>query len=446
MIGLDARTLTFTAAVASITALLVSLVPALQASVLRPIDALKGGGTNATERGLHAFGSRTALVTAQIALALILMAGAGLMIRSASRLYATDIGVNPDRVLTVRLDLPGATYTSDTGHSFLTQLANRIRLVPGIESVGLGNCAPVSGGCNSTSLWFPDTPRNGAGNDPLVGIYWASPEYFPTLGIRLLAGRLFTAHDRAGQPQVALVSEAAAREHWPNDTPIGKRIFVGQGGFHTTGAEVIGIVSNVRYRAVDAPPRADVYIPVSQSYTSRIRLFIRSSLDTSSVVRSVTREVRSLDPNLPLSDIKSMEDWVGDAMWRTRVGMWLLSAFAGLALLLTAIGIFGVMAQTVLQRTPEIGLRMALGAQRRDVLSLVLRRAVILTAAGLAIGIGSALTLTRVMSTLLYDVPPHDPMTFGGVALLLGLVALAACYVPARRATRVDAVVALRSE
>ena len=302
---------------------------------------------------------------------------------------------------------------------------------------------PVSGGCNRTTLSFPPTP--GSDQDPLAGIYWATPDYFPTLGIRLLDGRNFTRHDRVGQPKVALVNEAAARALWPNDTPLGKTIAVGQGGFQD-GATVVGVVSNVRSGSIELAPRPDVYIPVSQSHQPRMRLFVRSDLDRGSLVRAITREVRALDPNLPLSEIKSLEEWVGDAMWRTRVGMWLLSAFAALALLLTAIGIFGVMAQTVMQRTPEIGIRMALGAQRRDVLSLVLGQAALLTGAGLAVGVGSALALTRLMSTLLYGVPPHDPLTFAAVVAILTLVALAACYIPARRATRIDTVVALRTE
>jgi len=444
MIGLDGRTLIFTCGVAIVTALLVSLAPALQTSVLRPVDALKSGGKSMTERGLQMFSARTGLVTVQIALALILMAGAGLMIRSASRLSTTDIGVNPDGVLTLRLDLPGGTYTSDTGRTFLTQLVDRVRQLPGIESVGLGNCAPVSGGCNATGIRFPSRPRDEPADDPIVGVYWATPEYFSTLGIRLLTGRSFTEHDRVGQPNVVLVSETAARQFWPNDTPLGKKIEIGQ-GFHES-AEVVGVVSNVRYRSLETEARPDVYVPLSQSHQSRMRMFIRARLDTRTLVSVVTREVRALDPNLPLSDIKSMDDWVGDAMWRTRVGVWLLSAFAALALLMTAIGIFGVMAQTVMQRTAEIGIRMALGAQRRDVLALVLGGAALVTCAGIAVGVGCGLVLTRLMSALLYDVPPHDPLTFAAVAALLTLVALAACYLPARRATRVDAVVALRSE
>jgi predicted lysophospholipase L1 biosynthesis ABC-type transport system permease subunit len=220
---------------------------------------------------------------------------------------------------------------------------------------------------------------------------------------------------------------------------------VGQGGFHD-GAVVVGVVSNVRYRSLEMAARPDVYVPVSQSHQSRMRIFVRSRLDRRALVGAITRELRTLDPNLPLSEIKPMDEWVGDAMWRTRVGMWVLSAFAALALSLTAIGVFGVMAQTVMQRTPEIGLRIALGAQRRDVLTLVLSRALLVTAVGLVTGVGCALALTRLMTTLLYGVPPYDPTTFAGVAAILALVALAACYIPARRATRVDAVVALRSE
>jgi predicted permease len=445
MIGLDGTTLLFTSAVACITALLVSLVPALQASMLRPVDALKAGGNAVTARGLHAVGARAALVTAQIALALVLLTGAGLMVKSAARLQAAEIGVTSDRVVTVRIDLPRPSYTEATGSTFLTQLVDRVRAVAGVESVGLGTCAPVSGGCSGTSIWFPPKPRAGVGNDPIVGIYWVTPDYFRVLGIQVVRGRNFTDDDRAGRPRVALVNEVAARTFWPGDSPLGKVVGLGQGGFHE-GAEVVGVVSNVRYHSIETAAVPDVYVPLAQSYPSRTRLFVRSQLDTRTLVTTITREVRALDPNLPLSEIKTMNDRVGDAMWRTRVSAWLLSAFAGLALLLTAIGIFGVMAQTVNQRTAEIGIRMALGAQRRDVISLVLARAAAMTAAGLVVGVACALALTRLIGALLYGVESNDPWTFGSVALLLGLVALAACYVPARRATRVDAVVALRAE
>jgi putative ABC transport system permease protein len=445
MIGLDAATLLFTCGVAILTAILVSLIPAVQASSLRPVEALKSSGSAVAARGFHLLGARALLVTAQIALALVLLAGAGLMIKSAARLQGTGIGITTAHVLTVRLDLTGPAYDREKGDSFFAQLVERVRAVSGVESVALGNCPPVSGGCNSTGIEFPPARAERSANDPLVGILWITPDYLATLGIQLLSGRDFTEHDRAGQPKVVLVNDAAARAFWPNASPIGKRVAVGQGGFGD-GAEVIGVVSDVRYRTIETAAKPDVYVPLAQSYQRRMRLFVRSELDTKALVAAITREVRALDPNLPLSEVKTMEERIGDAMWRTRVGAWLLSAFAALALLLTALGIFGVMAQTVVQRTAEIGIRIALGAQARDVLRLVLGRAALIASVGLTLGLACALALTRAIAALLYDVPSNDPATFVSVAVFLALVALAACYIPARRATRVDAVMAMRSE
>jgi predicted permease len=445
MISLDATTLLFTSVLTIGTAILVALLPAFQASTLQLSETLKSAGSSGTSRGHTVFSARSLLVATQIALALVLLTGAGLMIRSAARLRGTSTGVQSAGILTLRLDLPPASYSTQKGTVFYTQLLERVRGLPGVEAAALSNCAPVSGGCNTTTIWFPPATRLGVGNDPLVGILWATPEYFPALGIQLLRGRIFSDGDRSGQPKVALVNEEAARTFWPNADPIGKTIAVGQGSFHD-GAQVIGMVSNVRYRTLETAATPDVYIPLAQSFQQRMRLFVRSRLDTTALVAGVSREVRALDPNLPIAEIKTMEERVGDAMWRTRVGAWLLSAFAALALLLTAVGIFGVMAQTVMQRTSEIGIRMALGAQRRDVLALVLGRGAVVTAVGVALGTACSLAITRLIGTLLYDVAPNDPLTLAAVAVTLAVVALVACYVPARRATRVDAVTALRSE
>ena len=446
MIELDAATLLFTCVVASLTGALIALVPALQASSLRPIDAVKTGGGSGTARGFHALGIRSVLVTTQIAITLVLLAGAGLMVKSAARLQRTAIGVDPAGVVTATINLPGARYKSDAGAAVFSQLVERLRGVNGVESVGLGNCPPVSGGCSATSFWIPSRgPRLGPGRDPLVGVHWATPGYFSTLRIALLQGRSFSDRDRAGQPNVVLVNETAARTFWPNDTAIGKTIAVGQGGFHT-GAEVVGVVSDVRYSTIETAARPDVYLPHAQSYIARMRIFVRGRLGEEALVSALRSEVRALDPTLPLSEVKSMDGRVGDAMWRTRVAAWLFTAFAGLALLLTAVGIFGVISQTVSQRTPEIGVRMALGAQRSDVLGLVLGRAGVLTGIGISAGIAIALGLTRVMAALLYETEPGDPSTLALVALLLAIVALAACYLPARRASRVNPIVALRYE
>ena len=444
MIGLDGSTVLFTCAVAGLTAALVSLLPALQASLLRPIDALKAGAASAA-RPARWIDARSMLVTTQIAVALILLTGAGLMIRSAGQLRGTDIGVTSEHVLTARLDLPRATYPNERANAFFDQLVDRVRAIPGVESAALGSCPPVSGGCSGTIMWFPPAGPRRNGADPLVGIHWVTPDYFSTLGIRLLSGRNFSDRDRAGQPKVLLVNDAAARAIWPNGTPIGKTVAVGINDFGP-GATVIGVVSNVRYQKIESAARPEVYVPLAQSYQGRMRLFVQSHLDTNSLVAALSNDVRALDPELPLSEIKSMKDRVADAMWRTRVSVWLLSTFAALALLLTAVGIFGVMAQTVAQRTAEIGIRMALGAEARDVLALVLRRAAAVTALGLTVGLAGAFALTRFIAAFLYGVRSDDPATFGGVAVALGVVALTASYLPARRATRVDAIAALRAE
>jgi putative ABC transport system permease protein len=234
---------------------------------------------------------------------------------------------------------------------------------------------------------------------------------------------------------VVLVSETAARTLWPGESPLGKRISVGQGGFGA-GAEIVGVVSDVRYVAIENAPRSDVYVPLAQPFQPGTRVFVRSRLDTAALMAAIRGEVRALDPALPLGEVKTMGQRLDDAVWRTRVTAWLLSAFAALALLLTAIGLFGVMAQTVVQRTAEIGIRMALGAQRRDVLALVLRRAALVTGSGLIAGVACALGVTRVIAALLYDVDAQDPFTLLSVSGLLAAVAMAACYLPARRATR----------
>ncbi len=442
-IGLDATVLAFSVAAAIVTALLVSILPAWQASRQRLQSALSAGGRSSTPRGTRGFGSRAVLVSAEIALALVLLAGSGLMLKSARHLQQTGLGVDPRGVLTVGIELPGASYGPKLGPAFHTNLIARVAALPDVEAVGMGNCLPVSGGCNATTIRFFDRPP--AANRPAVGVLWATPGYFDVLRIPLVAGRSFSDADRAGQPKVALVNEAAARAFWPGGSALGQRIAVGQGGFED-GAEVVGVVADVRYRAIETAATPDVYLPLAQSYRGSMRLFVRGGLDTASLVGAIRRDVQALDANLPLGSIKTMDESVGDAMWRTRVAAWLLSGFAGLALFLTSIGVFGVMAQTVAQRTPELGLRLALGAQRGDVLALVLRRAVVLTACGLAIGVVAALALTRLLTTLLYGVTPGDPATLAVVAAVLGVVSLAAAYFPARRAIRLDPTQALKSE
>jgi predicted permease len=441
MVGLDAATLLFAAGLTALTALLISIVPAWQASSFRPSDALRAGGRGSAASGFGVLGARSALVTVQVALALVLLSGAGLMIRSVMRLHETDIGVTADRVVTTSVSLP-ARYDGQRSVAFFNQLMDRLRVLPEVEAVSVGNCMPVSGGCNGTGLEVVGRPGSQSG--PTIGVFWASPAYFSTVGIGLIDGRGFSPDDVAGRPNVVLIGQTAARVFWPNESPIGKSVRIGQG--FRDPAEVVGVVSDVRYRAIEDLPRPDVYVPFAQSPRGTMRLFVRGRNDGANLAPVIARELRALDASLPLAGFKTLDAQIGDAMWRTRVAAWLLSAFAGLAALLTAIGIFGVMAQVVVQRTSEIGIRMALGAQRHDVLSIVLGRAALITGVGLVAGTLAALALTRLISTFLYQVDPNDPGTFAVVAGVLGVVALLASYVPARRATGVDAVTALRSE
>jgi putative ABC transport system permease protein len=445
MIGLDAVTLGFMGGVTLVTAILVALVPAFRGSSLQPTGALKIRGADVA-RDPSRFRARSALVVVQIALALVLLTGAGLMVRSAARLQSTPVGISAERLLTARIALRSEGL--DRTVMFLDQLHARLVAIPGVEAVAFANRAPLEGGGSSTSIGLEAGQHTAVASTdrlPSIDIVWASSDYFRTLGVELRRGRLYTPSDRVGQPRVVLVNEAAARVFWPNVDPVGRRVTLGTGGFED-GAEVVGVVSDVRDRTLETAPSPTAYIPVLQAYQPTQRVFIRSDLDVHALVTALTREVRVVDSNVPITEIKTMTERVGDAMWRTRVGAWLLSAFAGLALLLTATGIFGVMAQTVTQRTAEIGIRMALGARRRDVLRLVLGRGVLVTAAGLAVGVAGALACSRVIRTLLYGVEPHDPATFASVVVVLGGVALAACYLPARRATRVDAIIALRSD
>jgi predicted permease len=317
-----------------------------------------------------------------------------------------------------------------------------VRALPGVEAAGMASFTPVGGAYNQTTIEFLQPQRDGA---PIVGVHWATPDYFPTLGVPLIEGRGFLDADRRGAAKVVLINETAARAQWPDESPLGKRIAVHQGGFQD-GAEIVGVVADVRYGAIESPPRPDVYLPLAQSFRSRMQLFVQSAVPARALAASIANEVRLLDPNLPLAGVKTMDARVGEAMWRTRVGAWVLSAFGALALLLTAVGIFGVMAQAVAQRTTEIGVRMALGAQARDVLRWMLRRAALVTGVGIALGVVCALGVTRLLGALLYDVPPNDPVTFVAVALLLGAVAFCACYWPARNATRVDVLIALKGD
>ena len=292
---------------------------------------------------------------------------------------------------------------------------------------------------------FPGRPPVAPGSKPSVGVFWASPSYFDVLGVRLIRGRVFTEHDRLGQPKVVVINEAAARQFWGSEDPVGQRIGVGQGGFGD-GAEVVGVVADVRYGEVETSVTPDVYLPLLQSMRSSGYLFVRGRGSNEALMSAIRAEVKSMDADLPVTDARTMEERFADATWRTRMSAWLLGAFAALALLLAALGVYGVMTQGVEQRTREIGLRLALGAAREDILRLIVGRVLAIALAGIALGVALAVPAMRLLTALLYQVEPGDPLVLATLTLVLLAVSLLAGYLPARRATRVDPLRTLRTE
>jgi putative ABC transport system permease protein len=384
------------------------------------------------------------LVVVEVALAVVLLTGAGLMIKSFGRLIATRSGVDPENVLTMRINLPQAMFATGAA-TFFQPLEQRVAALPGVVSTGLSNCHALAGGCNGTIIWFRDRPPVTRGTEPSVGVHFVLPDYFKTMRIPVLRGRTFGTADSKGSPKVVMVSEAAARKFWPGEDPVGRAVGVGQGGFGDR-AEVIGVVGDVRYGQMDEPPQPDVYISYLQSSRASMVLFVRTAGNPAALTQAVEREVRALNRDLPVYDVRTMNDRIRDATSRARFSAILLAVFAGIALVLAAVGIYGVMAYSVAQRTREIGIRMALGSPSANVFRLILGNGLKVTIAGIVVGIAAAAALTRYLSTMLYAVRPTDPLTLLGTALLLVAVAMLACYLPARRATRVDPMLALRHE
>jgi putative ABC transport system permease protein len=444
-IRLDLNALLFTVVVALLTGVLFGLLPAWQNSRSSVTGSLHVAGPNPSGiGGLGLFSWRNLLVIIELALALVLLVGAGLLIKSFGRLMATRTGVDPDNVLTVRVNLPGSV-PEPAAATFFQELENRVAALPGVRSVGMGDCPPLSGGCSGTGIDFRDRPPVTPGTEPGVGIYWVSPSYFRALRIPLLQGRWFSESDRLGGPKVVVISETAARRFWPGENALGHIVAVGQGGFGDR-AEVVGIVGDVRYGYMNELPKPDVYICYLQSPRRGMMLNVRTNGNSATLTEAIRDQVHALDKDLPLYDIKTMYERIRQGTAKARFSATLLTVFAAMALILSAVGIYGVMAYLVTQRTREIGIRMALGARPSAVLSLVVRRSAVLAMIGIIVGILGALAVTRVLSTLLYGVRPDDTGTYATIGCGLLAVALAASYIPARRAAAVDPSLALRGD
>jgi putative ABC transport system permease protein len=446
-IGVDARVVGFTLVVSLLTGIIFGLIPALQASRTDLNETLKEGGRSSGVGG-NRLGSL--LVASEVALSLLLLVGAGLMLRSFIRLMSVDPGFDPQNALTMAIGLPQSKYQPPQRAAFFQQLLDRLRALPGVRSVG-AVYPPLGGGEAGAGFSIEGRPPAARGEPRLAAPRWVSLDYFKAMKIQLLKGRVFTEGDSINALPVIIINEAMARQYWPNEDPIGKRVASTDDNFwrdKPLWREIVGVVKDVRYTALDTEARAQMYTPFNQfpPVFSDRTLVARTDGDPMSLVAAVRGEVKAIDKDQPISHIRTMEELVAGSVSQRRFNMLLLAVFAGVALLLAAVGIYGVMSYSVEQRTREIGLRMALGAQTRDVIRLVVGRGMTLTLIGAVIGLIAAFGLTRLIKSLLYGVSATDPVTFLVIAPLLALVAMLACYLPARRATKVDPLVALKAE
>ncbi|HEV2129635.1 MAG TPA: ABC transporter permease, partial [Longimicrobiaceae bacterium] len=446
-VRVDATVVAFTAGIALLTGILFGLVPAVQTTRAAMVTALREGGRGALS-GRGSARMRSALVVAEMALAVMLLSGAGLLIKSFVRLQQVDPGFQAQGALSFRVALPEADYENDPARAALIgQLLERVKALPGVTSAGAVAYLPMSG--SSMTLTFEIEGREPAqpGEGPVAETRPATPEYFRAMGIPLLRGRGFSEQDRAGAPQVVVISQETARRFFPGEDPIGQRLTLSWTRDSVpVGGEIVGVVGDVRHYGMEREVDPTVYVPHAQTSVNAMSLVVRTSVPPMSLVPAVKREVEALDPNLPLQQVRPLEELVSESVSQPRFYMLLLSIFAGVALLLASIGIFGVISYSVTRRTREIGVRIALGADPKRVVQLVVGGAIGLAALGVGLGLLGALAGTRLLSGLLFGVEPTDPVTFAVVSTLLMGVAVLASYLPARRATRVDPMVALRAE
>jgi putative ABC transport system permease protein len=442
MVGIDGWVLVFTLGASVFCGLVFGVVPALTAAGPSLNDALKEGGrTGSVSRGNR---TRSAFVIVEIALALVLLVGAGLLMRSFKLLLDVDPGFDPARTVTMRLSLPSSRYGGDGQRAqFFDRFFQQVDALPGVQASGSISWLPLAGGGAATSMEIVGQPKPPKGQEPVADVRVISHEYLKAMGVPLLKGRLFNEQDAADAKGRVVINDTMARRHWPGQDPIGKRVRI---AWDDLEDEVIGVVGDVKHAGLHGEIRAMTYWPFQRSPYGTMTIAVRTAGEATSVVNAIAGVVRQMDPDLVFANVRTMEEVVARSVAERRLTMLLLTVFAGAALLLAAVGIYGVIAYSVTQRTQEIGIRMALGAQRGDVLRMIVGQAMALTLTGILIGGVGAFLLTRLMTGLLFNVEPGDPLTFLAVAVVLGIVAACASYVPGRRATRVDPVIALRAD
>ncbi|HEV2299045.1 MAG TPA: ABC transporter permease [Candidatus Acidoferrales bacterium] len=450
---LDKYVLLFTAVVGVVAVLIFGIAPAWHMSRTDPYNAMRESGRSATgSRGRQQF--RSLLVAGELALGLILLAGTGLLLKSLARIGEVNPGFQPHGVMTAVLTLPQQQYNNnDKQYAFFHAVLGRLSHTAGVKDAGAGFPIPFAGGNPSASFGIEGRPAPPGDPGPHGNVRFVTPEYFTAFGIPLIRGRYFTDDDREGSQAVAVIDDNLAREYWPNQDPIGKRI---RNGSKSPWATIVGIAGHIRFNqlageesssgASESGSKGVYYFPLYQSGAPFGFLIAKSNGSAASAESAIREAVRATDPNLPVSDMSSMDARIAESLGPQRFAANLLAVFAALAILLAAVGLYGLISYSVAQRTNEIGIRMALGARRSDVLRLILLQGAKLAIAGTAAGVVAGLALMRAMQSVLYGVSAADPLSFIGAALLLTIVALIACYIPARRAMRVDPMVALRYE
>jgi len=457
-ITLDAWVLGFTFALSLLAGMIFGLAPAFQSSRPDINSALKGvsASSGSGSRRQH---TRSLLVVVEVALSLILLVGAGLMIKSFMRLQEVDPGFEPEHVLTAEIGLPRAKYPDGQKvTAFHERLLERLAALPGIVAVGLGSSLPLGGTNADTSFFIDGQPAPEPRDRPHTHPRTISPDYFRAMGMKMVEGRAFTDQDHAQSPRVAIINETMARRFWPTQPALGKRValdFESMKFFPDRPPlfdlamgmrEIVGVARDVRHEGLETEPQPEMYIPDRQSPEREMNLVIRAAVDPASLAAAVRGAVSAVDQDQPVANVKLMSQLLADSVAKPRFNYLLLTIFAAVALILSATGVYGVMSYAVTARTREVGIRLALGAQAADVMKLVISHGMRPVVAGIALGLAGAYALTRVMATLLFGVSATDPAIFAGVAALLATVALLACYLPARRATKVDPVIALRHE
>ena len=445
-VGLDWRVLSFTLSVSVLTGLIFGLVPAFQSSRTELTDSLKEG--RGVGGGARRNRMRSVLVVSELAIAVVLLVGAGLLIQSLWRLQRIKPGLEPKNILTFNVALPDTKYDGEKQSQFFQQLRARLQTLPGVQSASAVLPLPLSGERFSISFEIDGRPV-AKKDEPSADVFIADVGYFKTMGIPIIRGRDFDEHDQHKSTPVIIVSEAFAKQFFPGEEAIGKHIKPGLATFDNEKApmrEIVGVVGDVRNRGLSVEPKPAYYEPETQVPFNQLVGVIKTEGDPHSLITAVTREVGSIDKDLPVFDVKTMDEYIASSVAAPRFNTTLLTIFAAVALVLTIVGLYGVMSYAVAQRTNEIGIRLALGAQTRDVLTLVVKQGALLIAIGLVIGLIGAFAAMRVVQSLLFGVTTKDPMTFISAAVVLAVIGLLACYLPARRATKVDPIEALRRE